>query len=134
MGQQAMVGLLGGLAAAAVPSMVRVPWNDPGWIMKALDAGAAGVIVPMVNSPEEAEAAVGACRYPPQGFRSWGPTRASLHAASYSPDTANRSVICAVMVETVPALDRLPGDRSGPGVDAAFIGPTAFALSLGLSP
>jgi len=70
MGQQDMVGMLQGVAATAVPSMVRVPWNDPGWIMKALDAGAAGVIVPMVNSPEEAAAAAGACRYPPEGYRS----------------------------------------------------------------
>ena len=104
MGEQDMVGMLQGVATTAVPAMVRVPWNDPGWIMKALDAGASGVIVPMVNSPEEAAAAAGACRYPPDGYRSWGPTRVSLGVADYSPDLANRSVICAVMVETVPAL------------------------------
>ena len=133
-GYQEMLGMLQAVAVTGVPSLVRVPWNDPGWIMKALDAGAAGVIVPMVNSPEEAEAAVGACRYPPLGFRSWGPTRASLHAASYSPDSANRSVICAVMVETVPALDRLDEIVSVPGVDAVFIGPSDFALSMGFAP
>src|SRR5439155_16169946 len=73
-----MLSMLQAVTATGVPALVRVPWNDPGWIMKALDAGAAGVIVPMVNTPEEAEAAAGACRYPPDGYRSWGPTRASL--------------------------------------------------------
>src|SRR5207237_3503329 len=106
-GYQEMLGMLQAVAGTGVPSRVRVPWNDPGWIMKALDAGAAGVRVPMVNTPEEAEAAVGACRYPPQGFRSWGPTRASLHAPTFSPETANRSVLCAVMGDAVPDLARL---------------------------
>jgi len=134
MGQQEMVGMLQGVAVAGVPSMVRVPWNDPGWIMKALDAGAAGVIVPMVNSPEEAAAAAGACRYPPEGYRSWGPTRVSLGAPDYSPERANRAVVCAVMVETVPALDRLEEIVAVKGVDAVFIGPSDFAVSMGFGP
>jgi len=134
MGQQDMVGMLQGVAATAVPSMVRVPWNDPGWIMKALDAGAAGVIVPMVNSPEEAAAAAGACRYPPEGYRSWGPTRVSLGVPDYGPELANRSVICAVMVETVSALDRLDEIVAVKGVDAVFIGPSDFAVSMGFPP
>ncbi len=133
-GYQEMLGMLQAVAVVGVPSVVRVPWNDPGWIMKALDAGAAGVIVPMVNSPAEAAAAVGACRYPPEGYRSWGPTRASLGVADYSPELANRSVICAVMVETVPALERLGEILSVPGVDAVFIGPSDFALSMGFAP
>src|SRR6266566_2788348 len=134
MGEQDMLGMLQGVATAGVPSMVRVPWNDPGWIMKALDAGAAGVIVPMVNSPEEAAAAAGACRYPPEGYRSWGPTRVSLDIPDYSPELANRSVICAVMVETVPAIERLDEIVAVKGVDAVFIGPSDFAVSMGLPP
>jgi len=133
-GYQEMLAMLQAIAVVGVPSIVRVPWNDPGWIMKALDAGAAGVIVPMVNSPAEAAAAVGACRYPPDGYRSWGPTRASLGAPDYSPQLANRSVICAVMVETVAALDQLAEIVSVPGVDAVFIGPSDFALSMGFGP
>lgn len=133
-GYQEMLGMLQAVAVVGVPAFVRVPWNDPAWIMKALDAGAAGVIVPMVNSPAEAASAVGACRYPPQGYRSWGPTRASLGVDGYSPELANRSVICAVMVETVPALERLGEIVSVPGVDAVFIGPSDFALSMGFAP
>jgi 4-hydroxy-2-oxoheptanedioate aldolase len=133
-GYQDMLGMLQAVAVVGVPALVRVPWNDPAWIMKALDAGAAGVIVPMVNSPSEAASAVGACRYPPEGYRSWGPTRASLGVDDYSPELANRSVICAVMVETVPALERLGEIVSVPGVDAVFIGPSDFALSMGFAP
>ncbi len=133
-GYQEMLAMLQAIAVVGVPSLVRVPWNDPGWIMKALDAGAAGVIVPMVNSPAEAAAAVGACRYPPDGYRSWGPTRASLGVPDYSPELANRSVICAVMVETVAALEQLGEIVSVPGVDAVFIGPSDFALSMGFGP
>ena len=129
-----MLSMLQAVTATGVPALVRVPWNDPGWIMKSLDAGAAGVIVPMVNTPEEAEAAAGACRYPPDGYRSWGPTRASLVVESYEPDPANRSVVCAVMVETVPALERLDEIAAVPGVDAVFMGPSDFAISMGLPP
>ena len=133
-GYQEMLGMLQAVAVTGVPALVRVPWNDPAWIMKALDAGAAGVIVPMVNSPSEAASAVAACRYPPEGYRSWGPTRASLGVEDYSPELANRSVICAVMVETVPALERLGEIVSVPGVDAVFIGPSDFAISMGFAP
>ena len=133
-GYQEMLGMLQAVAVKQVPALVRVPWNEPGWIMKALDAGAAGVIVPMVNGPEEARAAAGACRYPPLGYRSWGPTRVSLGVADYAPELANRSVVCAVMVETVPALDQLDEILSVPGVDAVFIGPSDFAISMGLGP
>jgi 4-hydroxy-2-oxoheptanedioate aldolase len=133
-GYHDMLHMLQAVAVADVPAMVRVPSNDPGWIMKALDAGAAGVIVPMVNTPEEAEAAVGACRYPPDGYRSWGPTRVALGIPDYSPELANRSVMCAVMVENASAIDRLEEIVTVKGVDAVFIGPSDFAVSMGLPP
>jgi 4-hydroxy-2-oxoheptanedioate aldolase len=133
-GYQEMVAMLQGVGVAGVPALVRVPWNDPSWIMKALDAGAAGVIVPLVNSPSDAAAATGACRYPPDGYRSWGPVRASMGIKDFTPELANRSVVCAVMVETVPALDQLEAIVSVPGVDAVFIGPSDFALSMGFAP
>jgi len=81
-----------------------------------------------------AAAAAGACRYPPDGYRSWGPVRASLGIKDFTPELANRSVVCAVMVETVPALDQLEAIVSVPGVDAVFIGPSDFALSMGFTP
>jgi 4-hydroxy-2-oxoheptanedioate aldolase len=133
-GYQEMVAMLQGVGVTGVPALVRVPWNDPSWIMKALDAGAAGVIVPLVNSPTDAGAAAGACRYPPDGYRSWGPVRASLGIKDFTPELANGSVVCAVMVETVPALDQLEAIVSVPGVDAVFIGPSDFALSMGFAP
>ncbi len=133
-GYQEMLAMLQGVALAGVPALVRVPLNDPSWIMKALDAGAAGVIVPLVNSPAEAAAAAGACRYPPSGYRSWGPVRASLGVADFTPELANRSVVCAVMLETASALEQLDEIVSVPGVDAVFVGPSDFALSMGLPP
>jgi 4-hydroxy-2-oxoheptanedioate aldolase len=133
-GYHDMLHMLQAVAVTGVPAMVRVPWNDPAWIMKALDAGAAGVIVPTINTPEEAEAAAGACRYPPDGYRSWGPTRVALGIPDYSPELANRSVMCAVMVETVSAIDRLEEIVEVKGVDAVFIGPSDFAVSMGLPP
>src|SRR2546423_5351892 len=91
---------------AAVP-IVRVPWNEAGIIGRVLDAGALGIIVPMVNSFEEAERAVAACRYAPAGSRSVGPVRPSMvHGASYVVE-ANAAVACIPMIETKEAIGRL---------------------------
>ena len=125
-GYDVMLPMLQAIGAGGVPSFVRVPWNEPGTIMKALDAGAGGVIVPMVNSVEEARAAVGACRYPPNGFRSMGPTRAR------AVDEDWRLPICAVMIETVEAVKRVDDILTVPGIDAAFIGPNDLAVSAGV--
>src|SRR5207249_10301963 len=86
-----MLPMLQSLSASGTQVFVRVRWNQPSDIMKALDAGAEGVIVPMVNSEEEARRAVVACRYPPQGYRSWGPTRAALQVHGFGPESANPS-------------------------------------------
>lgn len=133
-GYDQMVPMLQGLAITAVPALVRVRWNEPGEIMKALDAGAQGVIVPMINSPEEARAAVGACRYPPDGYRSWGPVRAALGADDYSPASANRNVVCVVMIETAAGLARVDEILSVPGVDAVYVGPNDMAVTHGMAP
>jgi 4-hydroxy-2-oxoheptanedioate aldolase len=92
-----------------------VPWNEPGIIGKSLDAGARGIIIPMVNSPEEARAAVAACRYAPLGKRSYGPLRANTH---YGPDyfaNANTDIICLVMIETRQAVEQVDAILSTPG-------------------
>lgn len=112
--------------------LVRVPWNEPGVIMNALDAGAAGVIVPMVGDAAAAERAVESCRYPPSGTRSWGPTRPALGEPAYSTEWANERVLCIVMVETREGVENIEGISSVPGVDAVFIGPSDLALSFGL--
>ena len=133
-GYDHMVPMLQALSATGIPGFVRVPWNQPADIMKALDAGAQGVIVPMVNSKEEASSAAGACRYPPQGYRSWGPTRAALQVSGYGTENANRAVVCMVMIETVEGLAAIDEILSVPGVDGVFIGPNDLAVTHGMKP
>lgn len=114
--------------------LVRVPWNEPYEIMKALDAGAYGVIVPLVNNREEAERAVSACKYPPQGNRSFGPIRGAIYGGAGYVKEANNEIACIVMIETAEALSNLDQILSTPGVDAAYIGPADLAYALGLPP
>jgi 4-hydroxy-2-oxoheptanedioate aldolase len=122
------------LRAAAItrtPALVRVAWNDPAAIMHALDAGACGVIVPGINTPAEAAEAARACRYPPAGERSWGPTRAALGIPGYSVAAANAATFCFPMIETKGAFDDLAEIAATPGIDGLFVGPTDLALSHG---
>ncbi len=124
--------------AAAIPT-VRVPWNEPGIIGKVLDAGAMGVIVPMVNTVAEAEAAVSSCFYQPKGSRSHGPIRAG-HALSAGYDgepyavVANDHVLCIPMIETVQAVENLDEILAVPGIDAVYVGPADLSRTLGLAP
>jgi 4-hydroxy-2-oxoheptanedioate aldolase len=129
-----MVQMLQGISSTATVPLVRVPWNEPGIIGKCLDAGAWGIIVPMVNSREEACAAVSACRYAPLGTRSYGPLRANYYAGSDYFDRANYEVTCIVMVETHVAVDNVDEIVSTPGVDAVYVGPADLSVTLGLPP
>lgn len=114
--------------------IVRVPWNEPYEIMKALDAGAYGVVVPMVNNREEALRAAEACRYPPRGFRSFGPVRAAMYGGKGYAAESNDQVACIVMIETEDGIANLDEILSTPGVDGAYIGPSDLALALGMAP
>lgn len=129
-----VVGMLQALDVTGTPPIVRVPWNDPAAIMRALDAGAHGVIVPMVNDVEAARAAVAACRYAPEGIRSWGPVRAALRSGATEPSEANRQVLCMVMIETVEAVENLDAILDVEGVEGVFVGPSDLAVSLGDDP
>ena len=120
------------ISTTSVVPLVRVPWNDPAMIMKVLDAGASGVVVPLVNNGEEAARAVAACRYPPEGIRSSGPARARLVNGADYVDAANPEVACIVMIETAEAIGKLDEILSTPGVDAAYVGPADLAFALGL--
>jgi 4-hydroxy-2-oxoheptanedioate aldolase len=120
-------------AEGAAP-ITRVLSNDPFLIMKALDAGAWGVIVPLVNNAEDAARAVSACRYPPQGMRSYGPVRAADVIGTREPEELGSGVLCLVMVETGEGLERVDEIAATPGLDGIYIGPSDLALSLGLPP
>ncbi|MDW8120126.1 MAG: aldolase/citrate lyase family protein [Chloroflexota bacterium] len=114
--------------------IVRVPWNDPAYIQYVLDAGAYGVIVPLVNTYEEAVKAGGACRYPPLGYRSVGPNRAVLYGGRDYFQHANEEIICLVMIEDIRAIPRLEEMVKAPGIDGFYIGPSDLAVSMGLGP
>ena len=126
--------MLSAVSTTAVTPIVRVPWNEPSIIMKVLDAGAYGVIVPMVSNRAEAERAVAACRYPPTGIRSNGPVRAALYGGADYQKNADKEVLCIVMIETTEGIAKMDEIISTPGVDVVYIGPSDLALSLGLAP
>ncbi len=118
--------------AAAIrrtPVAVRVPWNEPASIMRALDAGADAVIVPMVNTAEDARLAVAASKYPPLGFRSWGPVRSAMAQPEFSPSVGNLQTVCIVMIETVEAYENLGEILDTPGIGGVFVGPNDLAIS-----
>ncbi len=129
-----MVPMLQAIRAAGAAPLTRVLSNDPFLIMKALDVGAWGVIVPMIEDAEGAARAVAACRYPPRGIRSWGPTRASVALGSSDPEELGGEVLCLVMIETREGLENVEEISATPGLDGIYIGPSDLALSLGLSP
>ena len=125
----AMCGMILALERRGVRPIVRVPWNDPAEIMRALDAGAYGVVVPMIEGPEDTGRAAGACLYPPVGYRSWGPTRAALGNPVYTPERANAGVACIPIVETAAALSQIEAIVATPGVSAVYVGPTDLSLA-----
>jgi len=132
---QSMVACFQAMQSHPVLPMARVPWNEPGIVGKVLDAGAYGVICPMVNTRAEAEAFVSYCRYPPTGKRSNGPIRAGIYGVSTSyQSTANQEVLCLPMIETQEAVDNLDAILDVPGVDAVYIGPSDLGFSMGLVP
>jgi 4-hydroxy-2-oxoheptanedioate aldolase len=126
-----LVPLLQAIALGGATAMVRVPWNDPGDIMRVLDAGAYGVICPMVNSAEQARAFVAAGRYPPLGTRSAGPFRAAHFAGTDYVRAANDEILLFVMIETREALGNLDEILAVEGIDGVYVGPNDLSLSLG---
>lgn len=127
------VPMLQAVQGVGVTPLVRVASSDAATIGVALDAGALGVVVPMISTPEAAARAVSACRYPPRGVRSFGPIRAAVAVGSREIE-ALEDVVCAVMVETVDGLARVDEIAATPGLDAIYVGPADLALALGLPP
>jgi 4-hydroxy-2-oxoheptanedioate aldolase len=126
-----LVDTLRALPSAPTEVVVRVGANDPAVIGRALDAGAAGIIVPLVGSVDEAAAAVAACRYPPLGQRSWGPLPALWGHQVPVTDQANADVTCAVMVESPQAVEQVEAIAAVEGVDMLFVGPFDLSLASG---
>jgi len=114
--------------------VVRVPWNDPATIMKALDFGAYGIIVPLINTAADAAKAVAACRYPPVGMRSSGPVRAIHYAGADYVANADNEIILMAMIETKEGLANLDAICATKGLDAVYIGPSDLSFALGMAP
>jgi 4-hydroxy-2-oxoheptanedioate aldolase len=131
---ESLVPMLQAISTTDTVPVVRILWNDPGLIMRVLDAGCYAVICPMINTREEAEAFVGACRYPPEGYRSFGPYRATLYGGQDYTEHANETVVTMAMIETQEALDNLEEIIGVHGLDAVFVGPSDLGQNLGHGP
>ncbi|MGE3877290.1 MAG: HpcH/HpaI aldolase/citrate lyase family protein [Parvibaculaceae bacterium] len=122
------------ITASGKPLLLRLLWNDPGLVGQALDAGASAVIVPMVNTPEQARALVKAAKYAPLGMRSWG-GYAAIQAAGMVPadylKEANLRTLVFAMIETEEAIGNLDQIAVTPGLDGLFLGPNDLSISLG---
>ncbi|MDW5593045.1 aldolase/citrate lyase family protein [Conexibacter stalactiti] len=124
-----LVQLIPAIQLGGAPSLIRLPWNDPALAMRALDLGAAGVVVPLISTRQDAERAATACRYPPSGIRSFGQVRGLSYGSTAA---TNDEVLCIAMIETAEGLENADAIASTPGVDGIFIGPVDLALSMGL--
>ena len=130
----ALVPMLQAISTTDTVPIVRVPWLEPGIVMRALDTGAYGVICPMVNTREDAQKLVAYTHYPPRGTRSFGPLRAVLYAGLDYVQHADDTIAVFAMIETAEALDNLDDILSVEGLDAIYIGPSDLSLALGCRP
>lgn len=130
LGFETMQAMMQSMRGDRCVPIVRVQWNEPVVIKRALDIGAYGVLIPWVNTREEAEAAVAACKYPPQGIRGCGPRRAALVGGPNYIGTANDAVLVAAQIETATAVKNIDDILAVDGVDAAYIGPVDLSMSM----
>jgi 4-hydroxy-2-oxoheptanedioate aldolase len=126
--------MLQGISTSPAVPLARVPWNEPAIMTKLLDAGAYGIICPMIETEAEARAFVAACRYPPLGSRSYGPNRVSFYAGTDYAGQANREILLLAQVETRRAVENVNAILSVPGLDGVYIGPGDLSLSYGVAP
>ena len=133
-GMSDLLAMLQAVSQTDATPVVRVPWNDPATIMKALDFGAYAIIVPLINTAEDAARAVAACRYPPTGMRSSGPIRAMHYGGADYLARADGEIVVIAMVETKEGLANLDAICATPGLDAIYIGPSDLSFALGLTP
>ena len=133
-GMSDLLSMLQAVSQTDATPVVRVPWNDPATIMKALDFGAYAIIVPLVSTAEDAARAVAACRYPPTGMRSSGPIRALHYGGADYLAKADGEIVVMAMIETKEGLANLDAICATPGLDAIYIGPSDLSFALGLTP
>ena len=131
---QSSIAMLQGLSNSQSVPMVRIPWSEPGIIMRMLDLGVMGIIAPMINTKKDCENFVSFCKYPPIGQRSFGPMRAQLvHGMDYF-ENANSNILCFAMIETKEAIENLDEILSVPNLTGVYIGPADMSSSYGLKP
>ena len=128
------VNMLQSISTTSTTPLARVNWNEPGQIMKILDAGCYGVICPMVSNRKEAENFVRACQYPPKGYRSFGPIRASIYGGSDYAKYADNEILKLAMIETKESLEKLDEILDTPNLDGIYIGPADLSLAVGEEP
>ncbi len=128
------LSMLQSISTTDVTPLTRVNWNEPGQIMKILDAGSYGIICPMVSNRKEAENFVNACLYPPKGYRSFGPVRASLYGGDDYSKHADKEILKLAMIETKEAIQNLDEILDTPNLDGIYIGPADLSLAVGEEP
>ena len=129
-----MCAMFAAISTTDTMPMMRVPWNDPADVMRALDAGAYGVICPNIDTPEDCARFVGACHYPPAGYRSIGPKRGLLYGGPDYIAKANETILTIVQIESRKGMDNLDAIAAVPGLDMLYIGPSDLAAALGREP
>ena len=132
--ERAATDMLTAISTTDTTPLVRLPGLNSGMVGKMLDAGAYGIICPMIDTAEEARRLVAACRYPPLGNRSCGPFRARLYGGADYVEHANETVLALAMIETREALENLEEIVAVPGLDAVYVGPSDLSFALGLTP
>jgi 4-hydroxy-2-oxoheptanedioate aldolase len=128
------VSMLQAISTTETTPMARVNWNEPGQIMKILDAGCYGIICPMVSNRKEAEKFIQACQYPPKGYRSFGPIRASIYGGSDYAKHADEEILKLAMIETKEALEKLDEILDTPNLDGIYVGPADLSLAINEEP
>ena len=128
------VSMLQAISTTETTPLARVNWNEPGQIMKILDAGCYGVICPMVSNRKEAENFIRACQYPPKGYRSFGPIRATIYGGADYAKYAEQEILKLAMIETKEALEKLDEILDTPGLDGIYIGPADLSLAVNEEP
>ena len=128
------VNMLQAISTTETTPLARVNWNEPGQIMKILDAGSYGVICPMVSNRKEAENFIKACQYPPRGYRSFGPIRANIYGGPDYSSQADNEILKLAMIETKEALEKLDEILDTNNLDGIYVGPADLSLAVGEEP